>query len=242
MRTVVRAAFVPFSTRFEGCLNHMYLDVKGLCTTAIGVLIDPVELALGLPWKHPSGLSASAREIFNEWHAIKGRLDIASHGGGAFRKFTELHLDDLGIEQVVSTKLRQVDLALTKRFPGYQNWPADAQLGTLSMAWACGSAFHFPRLEAALSSLDFREAAAECHMDEKGNPGLKPRNQANVRLFLAAAKVVSEASSPDVLHYMELSDLADGLDDDTEPSIQPVPYALHVEGVFDPPKEPNGIG
>ena len=47
-------------------------------------------------------------------------------------------------------KLGQMDAYLAKRFPEWEEWPADAQLATLSMAWACGPAFRFPRLEAAL--------------------------------------------------------------------------------------------
>ena len=42
MRPSVFAAFPGFITRFEGRLPFMYLDTKGLVTTGVGNLIDPL--------------------------------------------------------------------------------------------------------------------------------------------------------------------------------------------------------
>ena len=42
----VRAAFLSFTTRLEGRVPYMYLDIKGLVTIGVGNLIDPVDLAL----------------------------------------------------------------------------------------------------------------------------------------------------------------------------------------------------
>lgn len=204
MRASVAAAFVSFSAKFEGAVPHMYLDVKDLCTTAIGNLIDPVGDALGLPWvRNDTGEAASPRDILEEWTVVKARRDLAPYGGLAFRKVTRLHLTDAGIGQVVAAKAKQVDAYLLQRFPEYGYWPADAQLGLLSLAWACGPAFHFPNFSLAVKRQDFAKAAKECRMDETGNPGLRPRNCANVLLFENAAAAIEAGADLDVLWWPE---------------------------------------
>jgi len=69
------------------------------------------------------------------------------------------------------------------------------------MAWACGAGFVriFPRLAKALDVGDFAAAARECHINETGNPGLKPRNVANKMLFRNA----SRAADPAMLAWPE---------------------------------------
>ncbi len=186
MRDNVRAAFVPFTAPLEGVVRWMYADVKGLVTTAIGNLIDP--LPPGLPFVNKlTGLAVSEDAIRADWQRIKGDASLAKLGHRACERITMLRLTDEGVNQVVSRKLDEMDRALAKRFPQWELWPADAQLATLSMSWACGPAFHFPTLEAALRSADFGKAATECHINETGNPGVVPRNKANVVLYRNAS-------------------------------------------------------
>ncbi len=203
MRAAVAAAFVAFSTKFEGAVPFMYLDVKCLVTTAIGNLIDPVDSALGLPFLHEDGTPASRADIFAEWTVVKARRDLAPCGGMAFHKVTKLHLSDEGIAQVVLAKVTAVDAFLGQRWPAYEFWPADAQLGTLSMAWAAGPSFYAPRFSEAVKHQDFATAAVECHMDDSHNRGLRPRNLANVLLFRNAAAVLASGADLDLLRWPE---------------------------------------
>jgi hypothetical protein len=65
------------------------------------------------------------------------------------------------------------------------------------MAWAMGPAGPgaFPNFRAACQNLQFSVAAAQCQMNEAGNPGLIPRNQANFTLFSNAAVVLASSVS-----------------------------------------------
>lgn len=221
MRPAVRAAFLDFTAPLEGVCAWMYLDVKGLVTCAVGNLIDtPIE-ARQWRWLCPDGTDASAEEVTAEWRAVKSRQDMKSHGGGAFRKVTHLRLSREEIDRGVGEKLAHNDRYLTRRYAEYEDWPADAQLALHSLAWACGPAYSFPNLDAACRRLDFEAAAGECRMDERGNPGLVPRNRANRVLFLNAARVVADGMNRDVLYWPR--DLSDT---DTLPS---VPSARVVE-------------
>lgn len=199
-----RAAFVPFTAPLEGVVPHLYLDVRGLVTVAIGCLVDPLPLALSLPLVTLfDGSPATRTEIEAEWRLIKSHTELAHKGAGAARKLCSLRLTPQGVEQVVGVRLDEMVAALVKRFPELPAWPAAAQLATLSMAWACGCAFRFPKLDAALRLRRFEVAADECKMREEGNPGLAPRNVANRELYLEAGRNVAMGLNPSVLEYVD---------------------------------------
>src|ERR1022692_3437837 len=186
----VQSGFRAFNTQFEGCIPYMYLDIKGLVTVAVGNLIDPVELAQALPFcfKSQSGISgsgaATVEQIAAEWQTLQNDPSLAVKSYKACEAITQLELSDDSIGSLISAKLTGIENFLKRQqwFQAFDTWPADAQLGLLSMSWAMGPAGpgEFPLFRAACQKLDFRTAAAECKMNEAGNPGLIPRNQANV--------------------------------------------------------------
>jgi len=202
MKQTVSDAFPSFSTRFEGRLNFMYLDVKGLVTTGIGNLIDPFSSAANLPWQL-NGRDATPDEVAAEWHVVKSDPDGRSQrGGGSFESITALRLNDTAVDDLVRQRLAGMESFLVSRpeFAVFQDWPADAQMGLFSMAWAMGPAFKFPRFQAACAAQDFRAAADQSHINDDNNPGLRPRNAANRQLFLSAADVIDGALDLDELH------------------------------------------
>lgn len=201
MYASVRNAFFDFTKQFEGAIPFMYLDVKGLVTTGIGNLIDPSDAALGLPWRAKKTKSPAARkDVEAEWKLVKGRQDLKdtlARVGGTWDKLTTLELSDSDIATLVDSKLTSNEAALKKHFPDFDKWPADAQLGTLSMAWAMGPDFpkKFPSFTKACLAQDWNKAAEQCRISEAGNPGVIPRNRADKVLFTNAAVV---KASPDV--------------------------------------------
>lgn len=202
MHPIVKSVFSNFTAKFEGSINHMYLDVLGLVTVARGNLIDPITMALGLPFER-GGVRVSRDEIAAEWRTVKARQDLAKVGARSFKSITSLRLSTKGINDLVISKLLETEAYLKKRFPEFDTWPADAQLGVLSMAWAMGAGFKFKTFEAAVLKRDFAAAAAACKMNETGNPGLIPRNAANKLLFLNAARVLEspEAYKIETLYW-----------------------------------------
>lgn len=215
MRAAVRAAFVDFTAPIEGCLPCMYLDVKDLCTTGIGNLIDPVATALRLPWT-VDGRAATREEIVAEWYMVKSRTDLAPRGGDAFMAITRLRLLPNDITNLVIGKVAECDGMMRHRFASWDTFPADAQLALLSMSWAVGTGwpFLFPKCSAAVDALDFATCAGpegdpvldpscrgESWMRDAGNPGLRPRNLANKLLFANAAKVVAQGLDREALYY-----------------------------------------
>jgi len=121
--------------------------------------------------------------------------------------------------RVVSAVLDEA--TLRRRFPAYDSWPADAQLGTLSCAWAAGAGWACPKFTAAVNALEpgFQVAAGpvpgasgdldpgargEAWLEDNhkpgpnpANPGLHPRNLANQVLFGNAARIVESPGTYD---------------------------------------------
>jgi GH24 family phage-related lysozyme (muramidase) len=202
----VRNGFIGFTTPFEGRINWMYLDIKGLVTIGIGNLIDPVELAVGLPMVHKADAAAATEdEIRAEWQTVKGHTELKQQGARAADAVTSLMLNDADIDTLVLAKLDGMAAALqrTPEFSGFESWPADAQLGILSMAWGLGPGFGpgWPKFRAACAAGDWNTASAECRMDETGNPGVIRRNDANQKLFQNAAAAVAAGVDLSILWY-----------------------------------------
>jgi hypothetical protein len=211
MRASVRSAFLAFTAPLEGAVSYLYADILGLITTGYGNLVDPVATAMGLDWVFPDGRAARGDEISAAWWAVKNDPHARVHGHLYARGLTKIRLTARGLEKLVFGKLDANDRYLAKRFPDWEEWPADAQLGTMSLAWACGPAFRFPILEADLRARDFEQAgreqipgvpqSAHCHMNDDHNPGLRPRNVANKILFRNAARVLGMHLDPEELVY-----------------------------------------
>ena len=198
----VQSAFRSFNEQFEGSIPFMYLDIKGLVTVAVGNLIDPVEYAQALPFRFKNkpgiaapGSPATKDQIAAEWQSLKNNTKLAHLGHKACEPLTQLELDDDSMNHLIAQKLASNADFLKRQvwFQAFDTWPADAQLGILSMTWAMGPGGPggFPHFRAACQSLKFDVAATECKMDETGNPGVVPRNRANVVLFSNAAVVLA---------------------------------------------------
>jgi GH24 family phage-related lysozyme (muramidase) len=236
MKQSVRDYFVIFTAPLEGIVRWPYLDILGLVTVGIGNLIDPVKYALAVPFVMLDGSEATDEQITEGWNALKSQPHLAQAGHPFACAVSGLRLTEEGISQVVSGKLDEMASYLANRFPAFETWPADAQLGTLSLAWACGPAFRFTTLEANLKALNFHAASDNCKMNETGNPGLKPRNIANHHLFRNAAIVLERGLDPEVLYYPGDARSLHGNAPpapETAPDLDPVPVAFSLDGIAD---------
>ncbi len=209
MRPAVLAAFWAFTVPLEGSTDGMYCDVLGLVTTGVGNLIDSVSASLALPWRtRVTGLPSTTAEVADEWHAVKnGRIP--------WRPGTRpLYLEPHDIQALVLQRLQQNEAYLARRWANWASWPADAQLGAHSCAWAAGAGWRAPHFDAAAAKLDFLTIAGppgdaganpgcrgEAWLNDAGNPGLRPRNLANKALFASAAAVVAVGGDREKLHW-----------------------------------------
>jgi hypothetical protein len=205
VRPAVLEAWHGFSEPLEGRVHSMYLDILGLVTCGVGNLIDRPDIAAQLPWRHEkTGALATRAEVVAAWRDLKARPELAKLHWRYAAGLNDLRLTDEAIDDLVAGKLREFAIYLAaKHFRDFASWPADAQLGTLSMAWACGPGFpvKFKNFARCAEAQNWGDANACCKIREIGNPGVVPRNRANERCFLNAAVVSEHGLEPEVLHW-----------------------------------------
>jgi hypothetical protein len=171
----------------------MYLDAFGRVSCGPGLLIEPIELAVRLPFKKQDGALASEREIDDAWLRLKEHQELARRHVSHALALTGLVLSDQDIDAVVAETLAaNAAFVSAHHFPGFAGFPADAQLGIMSMAWAIGPGFpaRYPHFTRAVLSGNWAGAQADCTIEEEGNPGVVPRNRAN-RICFANAEIAS---------------------------------------------------
>ena len=80
-------------------------------------------------------------------------------------------------------------------FVGFDDFPADAQLGLLSMSWGMGPMFNFPKFQAFVAAGDWTGASTECRF----NPDIGTitvRNDRDQLLFRNSAAAVANGLDP----------------------------------------------
>lgn len=227
IRQSVKDGFLGFTAPLEGeAVPHMYVDIIGLVTTAYGNLIDgsqsksatPWAPALALPWRWPDGGLASADQIKADWLNLKANETALRRRSLAVQAtFTKVRLDVNACKALVFETLEGMARHIQRaHFPDFATFPADAQLGILSLAWAAGSDWprKFPMCKAAILKRDWRSAVVHGQLstiaaDKKTpNPGVIPRNKAQRLCFANAHGVEFAGLDPEPLHWP--NDAGDG--------------------------------
>jgi len=210
MHDMVRDNWLRFNLPLEGQVSFMYLDVRGWVCTGVGNKIDETAAELSPPspgeraaslilahqmqWTDKStGGAATLDQVAVDWDAVKSRLDLAAVGYLAFEPITQLRLSEDEILRLVDGKLAQMEATLLNRpeFTGFDGWPASAQLATLSMCWAMGPMFKFPRFQAHVAADEWAGAADECVINpDEGT--IRIRNKLDRMHLLNAGTVAAQ--------------------------------------------------
>ncbi len=208
IRPAVRAAFRGYSEKLEGRTRNPYADVRGLVTVSVGCLIDPLHIALTLDWR-VGERKATPAEIERDWRAVKA-LGENNRTAASQASLTQIRLTDDAVDALLWGRLEANGAWLAKNLlPEFPDYPADAQLGILSTAWAIGCDFRHtkpprPELVSAIKARDWLAAKTHAALREAGNAGVVDRNRHQRRCFDNAATVERHGLDPSVLHWPAL--------------------------------------
>ncbi len=196
MRKTVEVSWHAYSEPLEGRTLFPYLDVKGLLTVGVGILIDPISLALNLPW-FIGNRTATQAEIIANLSALKAHQELKNRYHVHAESFTTIRLTDEGVDALVMRRLRANETYLKKFLPEWEEFSADAQLGILSLCWAVGAGINKtrPALVNAINDRDWIAAKVHARIDSVGNAGVVPRNR-NQELCFDNAQTVQERGLP----------------------------------------------
>jgi GH24 family phage-related lysozyme (muramidase) len=204
MHHSVLDSWSAFSEPLEGRVAHLYADVKGFLTAGVGNLADGVSLAQQMPWRMPSGDLATKAEIAKQWRAVKDHSVYLSKRHYKYAAdYSTMRLTEADIDTFVAQRLARTERTLQKYFHEWDAYPADAQLGCLSMAWAVGDGYPaiFKNFTRAANAGDWLGARASCKIKTEGNPGLIPRNKHNETCFGNAARVIEWDLDTSVIYW-----------------------------------------
>ena len=189
MRPAVAAIFPKFSETYEGNVPWPYADCEGKITVGIGCLCDTPAEFHALSWRDGDGELADEALVQHSYEEVRAAaVYMPGSVASRYEAVTTIRLNPGNIVDLCLGRARFADDFLAQRLLGYSTAPANAQLGVLSMAYAVGSAGvvrEFPKFCEAFSRGDWATCALECHMDDRKNAGLRPRNRANRTLFAA---------------------------------------------------------
>jgi GH24 family phage-related lysozyme (muramidase) len=178
MRANVIQVFPQYSTKHEGAFLSPYVDIVGLVTTSIGVLIDPIHLALDLPWMI-GDRPATHAEIRDDWQALKSRPELKSWTAKKQAGLTSIRLTQDASDALVRKRL-DLNIAYVRKFlKSFDEAPSDAQLATASLCWAVGAGLDKtrPAFVAAFNASNWEACKAHSRIRETNNPGVVGRNR-----------------------------------------------------------------
>lgn len=199
LRLAVLQSFRSFTKRHEAETDRLYCDHKGLPTFGLGQLVRTPVDTLSIPWRRTDSSLATDAEKLADWHRVRDYPGAAELSLRIPVGPTTLRVSPEDLTRLFEARRDANARALARRFPAFPGWPAPAQFAVMSLAWAAGTSFDFPKCAAALAQGDFLGAAAECQINEVKTKGVKARNDSNRWLLLDAHTCMRLGRDPDTL-------------------------------------------
>ena len=151
---------------FEGSINHMYLDSKGLVTVGVGSLLRTAKDAEPLAFVvRDTGKRATPDQIRAEWETLSAQ-EQDNFAAGHFRAYTKLDLPNKAIEDQLLEHLDIFQEGLSRNIDAFDSYPVEARKAILDMAFNLGVAGvvnKFPSFIQAFRDRDWPRCHAECN-------------------------------------------------------------------------------
>ncbi|NKB35376.1 MAG: hypothetical protein GKR91_19935 [Pseudomonadales bacterium] len=148
----------------EGCVSHMYLDTVGKVTVGVGNMLKKPSSAASLPFiVEASGEKAPEEAIEEEFEQVSSQE--SARPAKYYKQFTQLVLSDYEINQLLDMRLDKFEIKLKSDFPKYDDYPEDARLALIDMAYDLGNkglVKKFPTFTNAARKADWLTCANEC--------------------------------------------------------------------------------
>ena len=149
--------------RYEGRVNHMYLDSRAYVTVGVGHLLATVDAAQKLPFLNQSGQSVSAEEIAKEYTFLQ------TQPGNKLAKFyqplTKLYLSDEAIDHLTDKHIESFYGELKRIYSDFDDFPSSVKLATFDLIFNLGMTQlkkKWPKFNACVAKKDWSAAADNC--------------------------------------------------------------------------------
>ncbi len=170
--------------KWEGDIEHMYLDTVGVVTVGVGAALLAVADATALAFVvRAGGAAATTAQITTDYDEVKKQTK--GQLAATYKQYTKCDLPQAKRDELLLTKIRGFDARLKARLPDFASYPDPAQLGLLEMIYNLGESGlfdKFPSFIKAVKAKDWTTASSECN---RIGPS-KARNDATKALFTKA--------------------------------------------------------
>jgi GH24 family phage-related lysozyme (muramidase) len=149
--------------KYEGKVNHMYLDSRGFVTVGVGHLLSTVVDAEKIPFQKKDGAAATMAEISGEYAKVKSQDGnrVASY----YQQFTQLMLSDAAMDALTDKHIDSFYKELKVIYDGFDDFPAEVKLALFDLIFNLGMTAlrkKWPKLNACIAARDWVAAAENC--------------------------------------------------------------------------------
>lgn len=179
--------------KYEGRINHLYLDSKGYVTVGVGHLISNTGQAQKLSFRTVKNLPATAAEIKADYDAVKKQP--SNRLASFYRKHTRLTLPDTAIDKLTDKHIDSFERELKLVYGEFDNFPSAVRLALFDLIFNLGMANlknKWPKFNAAIKAKDWQKAADH---SRRSAPVSAERNEYVKNLLKGAALVKPTAST-----------------------------------------------
>lgn len=125
--------------RYEGRVEHIYLDTEGYVTVGVGHLIVNADAAKRLNFVHQkTNKKATEDQIVEDYNSVKKQ--VKGLVANSYRRFTKLKLSNVDIDKLTNQHVAQFERELGKIYgsEAFSNYPSKVRLALFDMIFNLG--------------------------------------------------------------------------------------------------------
>jgi len=171
---------------YEGFIDHIYRDSKGLATVAVGHMMPNVQAAQQLTFYTAKGTRATPAEIKVDYELVMKQP--ANRLAGFYKRFTVLKMKSSDADLLTNKHIESFYKELKKIYADYDKFPSDAKLALMDLIFNVGMPNlknSWPTMNAAIKAKDWAKAAANSN---RKAPISATRNKYVKDLFIKASQ------------------------------------------------------
>ncbi|MGQ9427042.1 glycoside hydrolase family protein [Gilvimarinus sp. F26214L] len=146
--------------KYEGRVNHMYLDSLGYVTVGIGHLLPSLSSAQAVKFRNSKGMPATKDEIRVDYENIKKQAP--NRLAGMYKRFTKLTLPNSEVDRLTDDHIKSFETELRSIYSGFDTFPRNARLALFDLIFNLGMPAlknKWPLLNAVIAARDWKKAA-----------------------------------------------------------------------------------
>lgn len=178
--------------RFEGAIQHMYLDSVGKVTIGVGHMLPNSASAQKLTLVDRKGNLATPQKIKNDYENVAKQKP--NKLAKSYKKFTKLDLPEAKINEQLNQHIEHFSAELSSLYTEFDSYPNEVKYALFDMIFNLGKTNlreKFPTFNKAIIARDWLHAAEE---SRRSKPVPDARNNYVKALLIKAAKKMKKES------------------------------------------------